>query len=90
MPYIKPQLRDDIDPLLYKLIAHLSMQGITKEELAGCITYIIFKMIREFYEDGKWYEKMDAIKVCDSASDEFRRRFLHPYEDEKIKKNGDV
>jgi hypothetical protein len=38
----------------------------------------------------KWYDKMDAEKVVASAIDEFKRRFLHPYEDEAIKKNGDV
>jgi hypothetical protein len=60
------------------------------KELAGCLTYIIFKLIKKFYVDGKWYDKMDAEKVCASAIDEFKRRYLHPYEDEAIKRNGDV
>jgi hypothetical protein len=103
MPYTKPELRppidEKLDPLIERLIemAELNMpsslrstNAIGEKSLAGCITYIIFKLLRKFYADGRWYEKMDAEKVCASAIDEFKRRFLYPYEDEAIKRNGDV
>ena len=98
MPYIKKDLRLFIDPIIDILIKRLEEMKkpevvvpiINEKDLAGCLTYITFKLIRHFYEKGKWYDKMDALKVCESAMDEFRRRFLHPYEDEKIKENGDV
>jgi len=61
-----------------------------EEELTGVLTYIVFRLLRKYYGTGNWYTKMDAEKVCSSALDEFKRRFLHPYEDEAIKRNGDA
>jgi len=92
MPYINKKLREPIDDKLDPLIKRLNgmLTYMTKEELAGCLTYVIFRLIRTYYEHGKWYDKMDANKVCASAIDEFKRRFLHPYEDRKIIENGDV
>lgn len=94
MPYIKPNLRPPInewlDPLISQLKDMIIDGRVNQKDLAACLTYIVFKLIREFYANGKWYDKMDAEKVCASAIDEFKRRFLHPYEDEKIKENGDV
>jgi hypothetical protein len=93
MPYIRRVLRKPIDEVLDPLIERLKTlvdASLSEKDLAGCITYVIFKLIRYFYENGKWYDKMDAEKVCASAIDEFKRRFLHPYEDKKIKENGDV
>lgn len=96
MPYIKKALREPIDEILEPLIERLramissDVLELSDKDLAGCLTYIIFKLIRRFYADGKWYDKMDAEKVCASAIDEFKRRFLHPYEEMKIAENGDV
>jgi len=94
MPYIKKEQREDLDVivdiLITKLTKDLKEGKITEKDLAGNLTYVVFKLIRYFYENGKWYDRMDALKVCDSASDEFRRRFIHPYENKKIKENGDV
>ena len=99
MPYIRQELRPFIDSILDILIERLKdmmdpelVKPIIKDEkeLAGCLTYIVFKLLRHFYADGKWYEKMDAVKVVESAIDEYKRRFLHPYEDGAIKRNGDV
>ena len=32
----------------------------------------------------------DIVGALDNCKDEFRRRVQHPYEDEKIKENGDI
>lgn len=90
MPYIKKELRPPIDKFLEPLIKQLKEMGLSEKDIAGCLTYIIFKLIRRFYAEGKWYDKMDADKVCASAIDEFKRRFLYPYEDQKIVENSDV
>lgn len=92
MPYIKKALREPIDEKLDPLIERLNemLTYIDGKDLAACLTYIVFKLIRRYYENGKWYDKMDAEKVCASAIDEFKRRFLHPYEEMKIAEHGDV
>lgn len=63
---------------------------VDEKDLTGVLTYIVFRLIREYYGPGNWYTKMDAEKVCSSALSEFKRRFLFPYEDEKILENGDA
>jgi len=94
MPYIKPELRPEIEKELAPLMEFLEKKAKSGEYdqkiLAAVLTYIIFKFLRKFYEEGKWYDKSDAEKVVNSAIDEFKRRFLHPYEDKKIQENGDV
>jgi len=42
-------------------------------------------------QHGYNYTQMNAVVgAIECAKDEFQRRLLHPYEDEKIKQNGDV
>lgn len=94
MPYIKKEFRGPIEEKLIPLVRRLdrmrNLGMIDEKDLTACLTYIVFRLIRRYYETGKWYDKMDAEKVCASAVDEFKRRFLHPYEDKKILENGDV
>jgi hypothetical protein len=101
MPYIKKELRYLIEPFIDQVIAKLDefrkpLDGTgpiiieNDKDMTGVLTYIVFRLIRHYYENGNWYSKMDAEKVCASAIDEFKRRFLHPYENKKIEENGDV
>jgi hypothetical protein len=95
MPYIKKELRPELDELVEELIGYLNYKYILKQEiddkdLASMLTYFIFKVMKHFYEKGRWYQKADVAKICNSVVDEFNRRFMHPYEDQKIKENGDV
>lgn len=94
MPYIKQELRANLDRYLENVeaeIRSLKAEGkINDKGVAGCLTYCVFKLIRRFYSDGRWYDKMDAEKVCKSAITEYMRRFVYPYEDQAIERNGDV
>lgn len=94
MPYIKKEQRKGINELVNEIIkeieARRSIGWYTDKDVCGNLTFIVFKLIKHFYKDGKWYDKADAEKVCKRAWHEFERRYLDPYEDEKIKENGDV
>lgn len=94
MPYIKKDLRQYFEPIIEQyieqIIAGVTIGKISEKDVAGIITFAVFKLIRRFYQNGGWYDKMDAIKVCESAKTEFLRRFVYPYEDKKITQNGDV
>ena len=101
MPYVNKELKHFIEPFMDQIIEKLDelrkpLDGtgsiIIKDDkvMTGVLTYIVFRLIRHYYENGNWYSKMDAEKVCVSAIDEFKRRFLHPYEDKKIEENGDA
>lgn len=58
---------------------------------AGQLNYAITKLIVAYWEKTKNYQGAnDIVGALDNAKDEFRRRIQHPYEDVKIRENGDV
>jgi len=94
MPYIKKELRPFFEPIVEQLIEQIikgvDADQITEKDVAGIITFVTFKLCRRFYQNGKWYDRMDVQKICTSVWDEFNRRFNQPKEDEAIERNGDV
>lgn len=80
MPYIK-----DVDRQRVK-------QTLAPQN-AGELNFLITEIILEylFRENGPRYQDYnDAIGVLSAASMELYRRGAAPYEDDKIKENGDV
>ncbi len=76
MPYIDQKRRD------------LIMVPETSGELNYMITELIVTYLRH---NGLCYQTCnDIVGAMDNAKDEFRRRVQHPYENKKIKENGDV
>jgi len=84
MPYIPDyRIRLELDIVSDKLIPILKREGIT-----GNLNYFIFRTIKHLckrYADYAHFEGdvQKALKESD-------RRYLAPYEDKKIKENGDV
>lgn len=76
MPYIDKKRRD--------IIAFPENSG----ELNYMVTELVVTYLRH---NGLCYKTCnDIVGALDNAKDEFRRRVQHPYEDIKIKQNGDV
>ncbi len=91
MPYIRQEDRDLLDGALDKLLLVLTHSSSDKD-LAGrlnyCFSYLAFRLF-EYYEEG--YTRANLINgVFVSAQQEFARRKLGPYEDQKIDENGDL
>lgn len=63
-----------------------------RPQTAGELNYVITSLIRDYLLDrGKNYQTMnDIVGALDNAKSEFKRRIQDPYEDAKIKENGDV
>ena len=80
MPYIERGKQVDID---YRL---------KRPENSGELNYAITQMCIQYIRDrGLRYQYLnDVIGALDGASKEFYRRVVAPYEDTKIKENGDV
>jgi len=79
MPYIDKDAR---------WLLHHERFAETKGELNFLITEL---MIEYMKNNGKSYQVLsDIVGAGIDAAEEFRRRVLNPYEDEKIKENGDV
>lgn len=79
MPYIKKKRRRMLDA---------GDLPDTEGELNYYITTIIVDFLRR---KGKSYKEMSAVRgVLRDVGDEFYRRVMAPYEDEKMRENGDV
>ena len=84
MPYIDQQSRRAFDKLLKEIGPHTTAPG----DLNYCITVLIHEYVKAH---GQSYATMnDCIGVLDAAKMEFYRRVVVPYEDQKIKENGDI
>ena len=81
MPYIKQDRRIDLDDLVDALAENLSYNGD--------LNYVLYALCKRFvppsYNNYKNY-----IGELEECVVEIRRRILGPYEDIKIKENGDV
>lgn len=87
MPYIKREERAKYDRLLKELVDLLRAQPL--EQADGELNYIITKMLKDSYPL-KYFNLNRAIGVLECCKLEFYRRVVAPYEDIKIKENGDV
>ena len=98
MPYIDREQRELIDgPSDYTVPVGLDtfiykMRTIsTNSPLPGTLNYIITRLVHWYLGDKPNYERYNAaIGVLECAKLELYRRKVSPYEDEKIKENGDV
>lgn len=85
MPYIEQRKRKDLDKWLKGL--YVGILG------PGELNYLITKIIQK-YVDEKGLEKYqfhnDVMGVLSCVKEEWYRRKVSPYEDRKIKENGDV
>ena len=88
MPYIKKEKRHEINLDIQELINTLEELGYEKGDLNYSITLLV-----QFYikHHGKSYNTLsDVTGVLNDVKTEFERRVVAPYEDKKIKENGDV
>lgn len=87
MPYI-PQVRRAIfEPELTNLINKLIL--INKK---GELTYLFYSLIIGYLSQRelRYTTISDAISCLSDTRDEVKRRYLFPYEDKQIIKNGDI
>lgn len=80
MPYIKEEKRFELEP------------SDIFPETAGELNFSITKLCQWYLDQsGKKYDDYnEIIGVLECVKQEFYRRAVVPYEDKKIKENGDV
>jgi broad-specificity NMP kinase len=98
MPYIKKEDRTKYDALI-KEITDLLINGdyfeqshpSRNEVKVGEVNYIISSIIWEIFKKERSYTMgNNLVGVLECVKQEFYRRQLSNYEDEKIKENGDI
>jgi hypothetical protein len=82
MPYIKSNIRDDLNPCL---------TNVKDAMTAGELNYQITELIRNYWIGFPNYQGInDIVGALECAKQEFIRRVVNPYEDKKIIENGDI
>ncbi len=83
MPYIERVKRVEFNPLIDDLVAHQPNDGE--------VNYIITKLLYSLYGSSPSYQSLNrAIGILECVKLELWGRILRPYEDDKIRINGDV
>ena len=95
MPYIKPQLREKLDPQIAALRTQL-IDNFGEDEIEGALNYTFSELVWSVpvasADATKWRYKFinRVIGVLECVKQEFYRRLAGPYEDKAIAENGDT
>lgn len=87
MPYIKQEDRNRLDNPIRGLV--FALKESTPKQIDGKINYVVSKLLHELYPIN-YYNINKAIGVIECIKLELYRRIAVPYEDTKIKENGDI
>jgi len=89
MPYITKDLRKEIIDFPKGGIIEVNIDMIGT---AGDLNYVITTIIADYFArtSKKYQDINNIIGALECAKQEFYRRIVSPYEDKKIKENGDV
>jgi len=82
MPYIKQVNRKPIDKLLNGLLEY--------QFTVGELNYVITRLIDTHCAERGYQILNDAVGVLECVKQEFYRRRVAPFEDEKCRENGEV
>ncbi|PIQ73980.1 MAG: hypothetical protein CO002_03030 [Candidatus Portnoybacteria bacterium CG_4_8_14_3_um_filter_44_10] len=92
MPYIKQEQRITLDKHIERLAEEIKKlsAGDDKTAFAGLLNYSCTKLALALIPKRGYAFIALITGVFKNIADEFYRRYAAPYEDEKIKENGDV
>jgi hypothetical protein len=82
MPYVRKERRPELD----FVVDSMARADINAD---GDLNYVLFKYCKKFVKPS-YNNYKNFIGELNETIAEIRRRMLAPYEDEKIKENGDV
>lgn len=86
MPYIKQEDREKLEPAVAALEGRWAK--LTIGQVAGEFTYVVYRLAKRFSE--RYADRATGFGCLAMAMHELYRRSHAPYEDTKIKENGDV
>jgi hypothetical protein len=87
MPYIPEKRREELGERLTP-----AQHGRNRIQSAGELTYLFTQLVEQYRaEQGDSFGTFaNIVGALEQTKDEFQRRVVHPYEDNKILTNGDV
>jgi len=97
MPYIKKEVRQKLDPKIDELvnaIAEEAQKDDPKTTFIGILNYTFtttaLKTTKKLFGQLRYWIIASLTGLFHNLADEFYRRLAAPYEEEQIKKNGDL
>ena len=87
MPYIKQEKRPLYKKEIDVLVKKLENQSLKEQD--GDLNYIVTSIMKRLYKP-RYFNYNRALGVLEAIKQEYYRRAVAPYEDEKIRANGDV
>lgn len=91
MPYIKQDLRDQLDPELNRLIDKIKSLAPDKSpSVAGLLNYSCSRLAIGTIPERRYWCIALISGALHNVAEEFYRRYASKYEDEAISTNGDI
>jgi hypothetical protein len=93
MPYITDERRADLDPLIGRLagVIQYDPSGVREPtRFAGELNYVVTRLLLRVLPEKRYWSLALGIGTLICVIFEFYRRFVAPYEDKAIQKNGDI
>jgi hypothetical protein len=97
MPYIKPEIRKNLEPeieMLVEKIAEEAQKEDPKITFAGILNYtfttIALKTVKKLFGNMRYWIIASLVGLFHNISDEFYRRLGANYENKQIETNGDL
>jgi len=92
MPYIKPEFREELVREVNFHIFEGYLASLKFQDFLGALNYVVFSIVKKWLEkNGTCYAHLAGIVgTLTCCISEIYRRIASPYEDKKIKENGDV
>lgn len=92
MPYIIPELRNEMERevKVENLCSYFS--SLTWRHFTGALNYLVTKIVKTKLEreTHNYFHFVCCVGTLVLCVFEIVRRYVNPYEDDKIEKNGDV
>lgn len=91
MPYIKKNYRDQFDSLIDDLVTKVNLiNDIDHQEKDGLLNYIFTSLLDKCYPNPNYHRSNEMIGILECCKLEMYRKSVAPYEDLKIRENGEV
>jgi len=94
MPYVKQEVRDQLDDSIEQLADKIVAASPNDTDFAGNLNYacttLTMRIIKKKFGQIRYWMIALVTGTFKNVADEFYRRVAAPYEDKKITEEGDV
>lgn len=91
MPYINKSQRQELEKMVDEASAKIKeLHASTGNSRGALMNFFVSELMRSVWSDPRYADMAEARSALQEAHDEYGRRVIAPYEDLKIKQEGDI